>query len=58
VEAVLLSCCYQPCLIENFLGFHSQVGEHYASLPERILSTPTAKLNKKAESTKTFGRII
>jgi len=36
----------------------SQVWSITLLLPERILPTPTAKLNKKAENAKTFGYIF
>ena len=55
VEAVLLSCLFQPCF-ENFSRFHFASLEHYASSAERILPAPFAKIDKNIESSKSFDR--
>ncbi len=56
VEAVVLSCLYQPCL-KKFPTFPSASLEHNASSAERILSALAAKLQQLFGMTK-FLRVL
>lgn len=43
-------------LVENFLGFHPQVGSITLLLPERVLLTPLAKIGIIFETTKNYEK--
>jgi hypothetical protein len=43
-------------LVENFLGFHPQVGSITLLLPERVLPTPLAKIGIIFETTKNYEK--